>query len=217
MSMLLPLFPLNVVLFPGMALPLHIFEPRYRQLINTCISASSPFGVVLIKEGAEVGSAATPHPVGTAAHITNVDRLPDGRLNIETVGYERFRILALHSDQPYLTATVEPYPMAGGGGPPARQAARALTPWLLRYLNLLGEAAATKFEPNVLPTSPERLAYLAAIVAQIPMDEKQALLDAPAADELLRRERVLLRREISLMRAMLTHPRAHDTTPFSPN
>ncbi len=217
MSTTLPLFPLNVVLFPGMALPLHIFEPRYREMITTCVAAARPFGVVLIKAGAEVGAPAMPHPVGTTAQITTVEQMPDGRLNIETVGYERFRILALHDDQAYLTGTVEPFPMANADGSPAQAAARALAPLLRRYLDLLGEAAATKFEPSVLPNSPESLAYLAAIVVQIPMGEKQALLDAAEAGELLTRERTLLRREISLLRAMLAHPRAHDTTPFSPN
>jgi Lon protease-like protein len=215
--MKLPLFPLNVVLFPGMALPLHIFEPRYRQMITACVAEGQPFGVALIKQGTEVGATATPYDVGTAARITAAKQLPDGRLNIETVGYERFRIVELHHDQPYLTGTVEAYPMAGATAARARHAARQLAPWLLRYLDLLGEAAATKFEPSVLPNNPESLAYLAAIVAQIPMVEKQALLDAPAADALLSYERALLRREISLMRAMLTNPRAHDTTPFSPN
>jgi uncharacterized protein len=217
MPMHLPLFPLNVVLFPGMALPLHIFEPRYRQMISDCVAGGSPFGVALIKDGPEVGGPAQPHPVGTAAQITTVKTLADGRLNIEVVGYERFRITKLHHDQPYLTGLVEKYPMTGAEAPPARRAARELAPWLLRYLDLLGEAAATKFDPNVLPNNPESLAYLAAIVAQIPMSEKQTLLDAPDADELLQRERHLLRREISLLRAMLTNPRVHDTTPFSPN
>ena len=213
----LPLFPLNVVLFPGMALPLHIFEPRYRAMVNACVAASQPFGVVLIKDGPEVGGPAEPHPIGTAAQITDVKRLPDGRLNIEAVGYERFRILALHHDEAYLTGTVEPYPMAGTDGALARRAARALAPWLLRYLDLLGEAAATKFEPSVLPNNPESLAYLAAIVAQVPMSEKQGLLADGDAVALLQRERIMLRREVSLLRAMLANPRSHDTTPFSPN
>ena len=107
--------------------------------------------------------------------------------------------------------------MSGAGSSPAKRAALALAPWLLRYLDLLGEAAATRFEPKVLPNNPESLAYLVAIVAQIPMPEKQGLLEAPAAAELLSHERALLRREISLMKAMLNNPRGHDTRPFTPN
>ena len=71
----MPLFPLkNVVLFPGMMLPLHIFELRYREMINRCIEEKIPFGVLLIEEGQEVGDTAKPHMVGTAARITRVER-----------------------------------------------------------------------------------------------------------------------------------------------
>src|ERR1035437_897137 len=81
----LPLFPLNVVLFPGQTLPLHIFEPRYRTMIQRCIEQGQPFGVVLARE-----EDASPYTIGTAARITQIERLPDGRMNILTVGVERF-------------------------------------------------------------------------------------------------------------------------------
>ncbi|MEZ4622859.1 MAG: LON peptidase substrate-binding domain-containing protein [Caldilineaceae bacterium] len=104
----LPLFPLkNVVLFPGMVLPLHIFEPRYREMINRCIDEQLPFGVVLIEEGTEIGEAATPHRIGTGAKIIRVERLEDGRMNITALGTERFQIQEVHHDRAYLTATVE--------------------------------------------------------------------------------------------------------------
>src|SRR3954453_11337770 len=87
----IPLFPLNTVLFPGMPLPLHIFEPRYREMIGACVRDERPFGVVLIKEGREVGEAAMPFEVGTLAKIVGVERLDDGRMNVVTVGTDRFR------------------------------------------------------------------------------------------------------------------------------
>src|SRR5206468_11650777 len=87
--MILPLFPLHTVLFPGMALPLHIFEARYRLMINECLSASTPFGIVLIDAGHEVGEPAVPHTIATTAHIAGAARLPDGRLNMEVVGQQR--------------------------------------------------------------------------------------------------------------------------------
>ena len=68
----LPLFPLNVVLFPGMVLPLHIFEPRYREMVNYCLDEKKPFGVVLLREGEERGGPAIPYQVGTAARIMRV-------------------------------------------------------------------------------------------------------------------------------------------------
>jgi Lon protease-like protein len=215
--MKLPIFPLHTVLFPGMALPLHIFEPRYRRMVNDCLEGTRQFGVALIRAGVEVGGGAVPHVVGTLAHITTVERLPDGRLNIEAVGQERFRILALHDDHEYLSGTVRPFPLDGTDEGAARYSARALAPWLQRYIELLARAAATTIEASALPAEPEALGYLAAMVAQIPMSEKQALLSMTRAADLLRYERTLYRREISLLRAMLATTQPRDTATFSPN
>jgi Lon protease-like protein len=215
--MKLPLFPLHTVLFPGMALPLHIFEPRYRLMINECLKAGGAFGIVLIHSGREVGAPAVPHTIGTTAHISGAERLPDGRLNIEVVGQQRFRILDLHQDQAYLTGTIEEFPLAGGDERPARRSARALLPWLGRYLSLLGDKADAKFDPADMPRDPTSIGYLAAIVAQIPMTEKQRLLGVVTAAELLEHERAIYRREIALLRAMLGSDRPADTTSFSPN
>lgn len=215
--MKLPLFPLNTVLFPGMALPLHIFEPRYREMISHCVTHQEVFGVVLINDGPEVGGPAVPHPVGTSASITRVEKLPDGRMNIETVGQERFRITALHRDAAYLSGTVESFPLAEPEADSAQQAARALRPWLARYLSLFGEATATRFDDNRLPQSPAAVAYLAAIVAQIPLLEKQTLLGLETATELLEQERALYRREVSLIRAMLNSGQSKHDPFLSPN
>jgi Lon protease-like protein len=106
----LRLFPLQVVLFPGMALPLVVFEERYRVLLAECLETREPFGVALIREGVEVGGPAVPCSMGTTARIRSIQRLPDGRLALDTVGERRFRIVALHHDRPYLSATVE-YPV----------------------------------------------------------------------------------------------------------
>lgn len=211
------LFPLHTVLFPGMSLPLHIFEPRYLEMINTCLAEGAPFGVVLINVGREVGGPAVPHSVGTLARISGVERLPDGRLNIEAIGQQRFRLLSIQSGRPYLTGTTDDFPLAGAGEPSARQSARALIPWLARYLSLLGSAADARLQEQELPRDPAGIGYLAAIVAQIPVLEKQQLLATGAAAALLERERAIYRREISLLRAMTDRDRAHDPSPFSPN
>ena len=200
-----------------MTLPLHIFEPRYLEMIAQCLDQSQPFGVALIDSGREVGGPARPHPVGTLARITGVERQASGRLHIEAVGQQRFRLLDLHYDRAYLTGTVEEFPLAGAKDPPARQSARALVPWLARYLHLLGEAAESQLHQQDLPHDPAGVGYLAAIVAQIPMLEKQALLSTAGATELLQRERSIYRREVSLLRAMLSSDRARAATPFSPN
>ena len=105
--LVLPLFPLNQVLFPGQEQALHIFEPRYRQLVQETIDESTPFGIALIREGHEVGGGATTHDVGCAVQLKHVQGLPDGRFNIVCQGTQRFRVLAPLGEDPYLRAEVE--------------------------------------------------------------------------------------------------------------
>ncbi len=91
--MQVPLFPLNTVLFPGGALPLRIFEPRYLGLVSQCLKSDMPFGVLLIRDGGETGPATT-HNVGTLARITDWYQGSDGLLGITAIGEQRFRLIA---------------------------------------------------------------------------------------------------------------------------
>src|SRR5438128_2047759 len=93
-SMDLRLFPLNTVLFPGMRMPLHIFEERYKIMVRECMEEDAPFGIVLIRSGVEVGGGAVPHSLGTTARIMQVEYLDEGRLNLFAIGERRFRIIA---------------------------------------------------------------------------------------------------------------------------
>src|SRR3712207_3404751 len=110
MERALPLFPLRVVLFPGMRLPLHIFEDRYKLMIGTCMVTDRTFGVALIRSGSEVGGPAEVHPIGTTARIVEVERLPEGRLNLVAVGVDRFEIVERYADQPYASGLVRLLP-----------------------------------------------------------------------------------------------------------
>lgn len=103
----LPLFPLNAVLFPGTTLPLHIFEERYKQMIQRCLEENAPFGVLLIRRGNEVGEASEPFEVGTTAHIARVQHLQEGRMNLICRGGQRFRLLKTVRQEPYLVGEVE--------------------------------------------------------------------------------------------------------------
>jgi uncharacterized protein len=104
----LRLFPLNAVLFPGALLNLHIFETRYKQMINECLQSGEGFGVALIAEGAEAGDPnVTPHDIGSIAEIVDVQPLPLGRCFISTIGRQRFRIKKIVSREPYLTVDAE--------------------------------------------------------------------------------------------------------------
>ena len=105
----LRLFPLaSVVLFPGQRIDLRVFEPRYRLLMAECVQEGEPFGVALIREGAEVGGPAVPHDVGTLARLTGITPTRDGMLHVTAVGTQRFRITARDDSRPYLRAEVEP-------------------------------------------------------------------------------------------------------------
>ena len=107
----LRLFLLHTVLLPGMELPLNVFESRYRRLVSECIEADEAFGVALIREGDEVGDeSAEAYPIGCTARIVNAVPGGGGRLMIATRGEQRFRILEMHRDKPYPSATVE-YPV----------------------------------------------------------------------------------------------------------
>lgn len=203
MSYKLPLFPLNTVLFPGMPLTLHIFEERYKQMINECREQKKPFGVVLIRKGMEaLGPVAEPHPIGCTAEIVQVQEVGDGRLNILAIGQDRFRILALEQDQPYLTGVVEMFPL-DESAPETGQASWQLRPWVIEYLSLLSEVGEMEFDPGQLPQEPESLAFLAATLLQVPNQQKQSLLATAGAKSLLMEMRSLYRRELPLLRHML--------------
>src|SRR5262249_60771093 len=123
----LPLFPLNSVLCPGIALPLHIFEERYRALVRHCIETTSPFGIVLIREGREVGTGAISFTgVGTIAEIRDAGRYEDGRYDLLIVGTRRFEIRrVLSGRRPYLMAGVDGLRGTVGAEAPAHPAAEA--------------------------------------------------------------------------------------------
>ena len=200
----LPIFPLkNVVLFPGMVLPLHIFEMRYREMINRCIDEQLPFGVALIADGPEVGAAAKPHSVGTAARIARVERLDDGRMNITTVGTQRFRILELRNDRSYLTALVNHYPIVNGATQRAVELSQRVRPQVLDYVALLSKAANVNLTLDRLPEDPLTLAFLVAISLQVGDKDKQQLLEAAGVPEILTLESRLLARELLLLKYMI--------------
>src|SRR5246127_3126755 len=111
MSETLPLFPLGTVLFPGLLLPLHIFEDRYRQLVRDLLDGPEPrrFGVIAIRKGRETGidGVSALYEVGCAALLRRVERDEDGRFDIITAGTDRFRLRELDESRPYLRAEVD--------------------------------------------------------------------------------------------------------------
>src|SRR5688572_21685506 len=109
----IPVFPLpNVVLFPSVFLPLHIFEPRYRRMVDDALNGDRIVGMVLLRPGWEGNYEGRPpvYPIGCAGVITHAERLPDGRFNIVLRGMEKFRITGEDADRPYRLAHVEAVP-----------------------------------------------------------------------------------------------------------
>ena len=198
----LPLFPLHVVLFPGRPLPLHLFEPRYRRMLQDCLEGDGHFGVVAIRSGREVGVPAEIHEVGTVAKIQSVKELPDGRYDIVTRGTERFRLRRLlqpgeqNGQTPYLRGEVEllpELPVDAAEAPRATQLRGLLGPYLL------GLGAPEELIER-LPAAPAQLAYLAAAAVQVEVPEQQRLLELGSTVERLDATLALLRREAGLMR-----------------
>lgn len=199
----LPLFPLkNVVLFPGMVLPLHIFEGRYQEMINRCIDERLPFGVVLIKEGLEVGGGAVPHRIGTTAKIARVERLPDGHMNITAVGMERFHIEKLHQDHSYLTATVKMLPTVNGSTKPAIDLASRIRPRVFEYVELIARVNNADLHLDRLPEDPLTLSMLIAIALQADPEQKQKLLAIASVPDMLAHEFNTLGHEVVMLRYM---------------
>ena len=166
----LPLFPLNLVLFPGEHLPLHIFETRYREMIRYCQTEDKPFGVLLVQDEAMAS-------VGCLARIkTVIKSYADGRSDIRVRGEGRFRVTESYEDRAYLTADIQPI------SEPQARAAPMLRERIiaqhLRFLELLGEAPRPARYENV-----DYLSYLIAQQAGLTLAQKQALLEMPAEQE----------------------------------
>jgi len=135
----LPLFPLHTVLCPGVALPLHVFEPRYRALVARCLEEGGPFGIVLIRNGREVGPGPTSiATVGTVAEIREAGKFGDGRYELLVVGVRRFRIESVTVGcEPYLVGDVEELEDEIGDRETARTLTDRVTQRFVRYLALL--------------------------------------------------------------------------------
>ncbi len=200
----LPLFPLNLVLFPGMVIPLHIFEERYKLMIAECIEYERPFGIVLIRSGSEVGAPTVPHNVGTLAVIQHVDRLEHGRMNIVVRGRERFRIEEISRQTPYLSGRVAPLEDEAVDGGRLRELldeTRAIFEVCLTLRLTLTEQWISQRE---LPQDPAEFSFIVAARMGGTVLERQELLEMTSVEARLREERAILQRERVKLQKQLT-------------
>ena len=187
-----PLFPLNTVLFPKAILPMRIFEPRYKAMVEDCLANGTPFGVSLIQEGPEVGGVALPSVLGTLAEIKKADHKSNGDIHITVEGRQRFRLVEEIKRSPVWMARVERLEEPLGDEATASEARSELRLAMSRYANLyyLLTSKQLFFEKHF--RDPIRLSYYLADLLELENDEKQALLEAPDAATRLELERELL-------------------------
>ncbi|MGH7723211.1 MAG: LON peptidase substrate-binding domain-containing protein [Candidatus Dormibacteria bacterium] len=206
MSVRLPLFPLNTVLFPYMPAGLHIFEERYRELIRDCQEQGTSFGVVGIREGLEAGPAALPFAVGTLAQIHELEALDDGRFNLVVAGASRFRVESLSLDRSYLVGRVHYLEDTRGDEAVlpelTRRATIAFTAYT-RALRTLDDEVGDQGAVAELPEDPELLSYLIAASLNVEVSRRQELLEEDSVSSRLRRCLQMLRRESLFLEQML--------------
>lgn len=217
----LPLFPLSTVLLPGAPLPLHVFEPRYRELVADLMRlppAERRFGVIAIRRGRETGVTGVEelYDVGCVARLTEVESLPDGRYDLATVGVARFRLEEIvDGGTGYLQGRVELLPEVPGE---ADEVTTAVARGYLGYLQALSDAGREVPVQPDLPADPLLLSYLVAATVVLDVADRQRLLAAPDAATRLADERALLARENALLRALPSVPgTAIMQVPWSPN
>lgn len=205
----MPLFPLGTVLLPGLVLPLHVFEERYRRLVSDLLALPEDerrFGVVAIRSGHEVGAGGVRalHEIGCVAAVHGIEPHDDGRFDLMTTGTARFRVRSVDDALPYLTGDVELLPDLPGDR--ADAVAAAIPDAFATYTTALAEAGGDRIEVPELPDDPLVLGYLVAATLALDLDERQALLAEPDGASRLRTELRLLRRETALLEALSCVP-----------
>jgi Lon protease-like protein len=222
MSETLPLFPLGAVLYPGMLLPLHIFEERYRQLIQDLLDGPEPrrFGVIAIRKGRETGidGVHSLYEIGCTATVRRVERHDDGRYDVVTVGTQRFRLRELDETRPYLQGEVEMLADEPIDPASAEPAVRVIQATFREYLDALTEWGGATVRIEDLPDEPVLLSFLVAAAMVIDLPERQALLAESGTLRRMALERAMLSRETAMLRTTTSRP-APDLrhTPYSPN
>lgn len=215
------MFPLNTVLFPGVVVPLHVFEDRYRALVHRLLREPDPahrlFGSVAIREGYEVGDhgAQSLFRVGCRMQLTEVSANPDGSFDIEAVGRDRLRLEELRTSGDFpegVVTTLE----AGRSGAGEVVVARALATFQAfreAVVDLRGDP-----HPGALPQDPTYLSWTLAAASPLALPERQALLECDDAEQRLVLVTDLLQRELRAMRVLPSLPATEVArTRWSPN
>ncbi|HYU04940.1 MAG TPA: LON peptidase substrate-binding domain-containing protein [Jatrophihabitantaceae bacterium] len=193
----IPVFPLDHVLLPGLPLPLHIFEPRYRQMLADIETSRDGFGIVALSRGSETSADVDFAKIGTLAEILEKEPYPDGSCDLLTVGSRRFCIVDVDSSaKPYLQAQVE-WLSEDDGDLPA-DLALMVTALFGRYSQVLSDVSDRDRDVELVG-DPVRLSYEVAARVQLPVSQRQKLLAMPTAADRLLACLIVMRREITLI------------------
>jgi ATP-dependent Lon protease len=195
----LPLFPLPVVLFPGVPLPLHIFEPRYRQMLNDIRVGDNFFGLSYFDSSTAETELPPAGHVGCLAEVTEAQSLPDGRSNILTVGLVRYRVDGyVERGDPYLVAKVSFFEDEEESDEllnASSQDVAATFTRIARAVRIINDERASL--PDISDTEPQRLSFLVAAAMEIDVELKQELLELRSTGERLRRLSDMLARAVA--------------------
>lgn len=194
----LPIFPLPVVLFPGVPLPLHIFEPRYKQLLSDIKSTNNLFGISYFDATTTEKEIPPAGHIGCVAEVSETQAMPDGRSNILTLGVVRYRVESyVERGDPYLVAQVSFFEdededdevLSECSGEVADTFTR-----IARAVRIINDERTSL--PDISDTEPQRLSFLVAAAMEIEADVKQELLELRSTSERLRRLRDMLSRAV---------------------
>ena len=213
----LPLFPLSSPLFPGMPLPLHIFEARYQELLHDQAMSDPIFGVVLTRTGREVGDQPEIHDVGTSATLLGMHQYDDGRADIAVRGAQRFRVVETDWSGAYLVARVEW--LADGDDDGLASLAKQTRTAMMRLVAAAAGAGNLPIPELSLPDNPTDLGYLLSRTLWLNTWERQQLLEVPTAGARLEMLRSIIRREHRLLTQVgaAGTPIEHPGSRFLPN
>ena len=195
----LPLFPLPVVLFPGMPMPLHIFEPRYRQMLSDIRAGDNLFGLSYFDAASSASREIPPAGhIGCVAEVTETQSLPDGRSNVLTVGVVRYQVEDyVERDDPYLVVRVNFFEDEEEPSSKVLTSSRDVAAMFMRVANSIRVINDERGNlPDITDTEPQRLSFLVAAAMELEAETKQELLELRSTSERLDRLRDFLARVV---------------------
>lgn len=213
MTTRLPLFAINAVLFPGVTTQLHVFEDRYRALVEDLLAIEDPaarvFGTTAIREGYEVGEHGVQslHTVGTTVQLVDVDPYEDGRYDIDLVARERFLTSSIDASGSYPVGLVEPYPdIANPSQEEDDREAVAARATFDHYRDRVSDLLGTEVLDGDLPRDPTWLSWSLAELCPLDLQQQQELLSMTSVVDRLHSLRRLMRTEMAAMRVVPSQP-----------